>query len=195
MEKDTGISNEDVLNRICDAYGFNQKIQLARHFNIAASSLQNRYTRGSISYDFIVHCSLETGADTQWLLTGEGGSSKGVMNDKNTQSDYLALNSFTLSEGKLTKDGVLNIDPKLFGKPLIDPFCVKSDGKTHVIEKEASISDGTWLVDVEGSISIRDLSLIPARKLHVAGGKIPFECGIDEIKTLGRVVGIYAEVN
>ncbi|MCL7672319.1 helix-turn-helix domain containing protein, partial [Enterobacter cloacae complex sp. OE43NF] len=58
METDSGISNEHVLDRICDVYGFAQKIQLARHFNIAASSLQNRYTRGSISYDFIVHCAL-----------------------------------------------------------------------------------------------------------------------------------------
>jgi len=29
----------------------------------------------------------------------------------------------------------------------------------------------------------------------VAGGKVPFECGIDEIKTVGRVVGIYSEVS
>ncbi|MCP6479214.1 Repressor protein CI, partial [Klebsiella pneumoniae] len=33
------------------------------------------------------------------------------------------------------------------------------------------------------------------KKLHVAGGKVPFECGIDEIKTIGRVVGVYSEVN
>jgi len=195
MEKDAGISNEDVLNRICEAYGFNQKIQLARHFNIAASSLQNRYTRGSISYDFIVHCSLETGTDTRWLLTGKGNSSKGESSTSNTQNASSRLELFTLSEGKLTEDGILNIDHKLFSKPLIHPICVKSDGKTHVVEKDASLSDGTWLVNVEGSISIRDLTLLPARKLHVAGGKVPFECGIDEIKTLGRVVGTYAEVN
>lgn len=195
MEKDTGISNEEVLNRICEAYGFSQKIQLARHFNIAASSLQNRYTRGSISYDFIVHCSLETGADTRWLLTGEGTISKGTTNTENTQNVTSTFDLFTLSEGKLTAGGILNIDHKLFGKPLIHPICIKSEGKTHVVEKDASLSDGTWLVNVEGSISIRDLTLLPARKLHVAGGKIPFECGIDEIKTLGRVVGIYAEVN
>ncbi|MCL7647815.1 helix-turn-helix domain containing protein, partial [Enterobacter hormaechei] len=46
MQIDSGISNEHVLDRICDVYGYAQKIQLARHFNIAASSLQNRYTRG-----------------------------------------------------------------------------------------------------------------------------------------------------
>lgn len=195
MEKDADISNEDVLNRICQAYGFSQKIQLARHFNIAASSLQNRYTRGSISYDFIVHCSLETGAETRWLLTGEGQSSKCGFDASNAQNACTALKLFTLSEGKLSEDGSMNIDHKLFGKALTQPICVRSDGKTHIVENDASLSDGTWLVDIEGSISIRDLTLLPARKLHVAGGKVPFQCGIDEIKTLGRVVGIYTEVN
>ncbi|UJD92122.1 phage repressor protein CI (plasmid) [Rahnella aquatilis] len=195
MEKDAGISNEDVLNRICQAYGFSQKIQLARHFNIAASSLQNRYTRGSISYDFLVHCSLETGAETRWLLTGEGESARSGLDTSNAQNASSTFKLFTLSEGKLSEDGSLNIDHKLFGKALTQPICVKSDGKTHMVEKDASLSDGTWLVDIEGSISIRDLTLLPARRLHVAGGKVPFECGIDEIKTLGRVIGIYAEVN
>ncbi len=195
MEKDAGISNEDVLNRICKAYGFSQKIQLARHFNIAASSLQNRYTRGSISYDFIVHCSLETGTETRWLLTGEGEISRSGLGASSAKGSSSIFDLFTLSEGKLTEDGFINIDHKLFGKALTHPICVKSDGKTHVVEKDASLSDGTWLVDIEGSISIRDLTLLPARKLHVAGGKVPFECGIDEIKTVGRVIGIYTEVS
>jgi hypothetical protein len=34
-----GLNNEEVLDRICEAYGFSQKIQLARHFEIASSSL------------------------------------------------------------------------------------------------------------------------------------------------------------
>jgi hypothetical protein len=57
------------------------------------------------------------------------------------------------------------------------------------------LTDGLWLVEIEGTASIRDLTLLPGKKLHVAGGKVPFECGIDEIKTVGRVVGIYSEVN
>ncbi|PLL98261.1 phage repressor protein CI, partial [Klebsiella michiganensis] len=36
-----GLNNEEVLDRICEAYGFSQKIQLARHFEIASSSLAN----------------------------------------------------------------------------------------------------------------------------------------------------------
>ncbi|WP_142887402.1 helix-turn-helix domain-containing protein, partial [Klebsiella pneumoniae] len=45
-----GLNNEEVLDRICEAYGFSQKIQLASHFEIASSSLANRYSRDSISY-------------------------------------------------------------------------------------------------------------------------------------------------
>ena len=177
MEIDSGISNEHVLDRICDVYGFAQKIQLARHFNIAASSLQNRYTRGSISYDFIVHCALETGANIGWLLTGKGEKFTNEQNSTSSVSEELTIQSFTLSEGKLVDESELRISKSLFSRV------------------DASLSDGLWLVDIEGAKSIRELTVLPGKKLHVAGGKVPFECGIDEIKTIGRVVGVYSEVN
>lgn len=185
------VDSEALLDRLCEVYGFTQKIQLARHFNIAASSLQNRYSRGTVSYDFAAHCVLEKGANMRWLLTGEGPKFQGAL--PAGESNRIEL--FTLGEGKLAEDGHLSIDYKLFAKTPSQPICVKYDGKTHMVEKDATLSDGTWLVDIEGSISIRDLTLLPERKMHVAGGKVPFECGVDQLKTLGRVVGIYTEVN
>lgn len=185
-----GLNNEEVLDRICEAYGFSQKIQLARHFEIASSSLANRYSRDSISYDFIVHCALETGANLAWLLTGKGSPTTGNMNT-NTQS----VEKFTLSEESLVSDGDLSIAGKFFSKPVTSPIAVYADGKLHFIERDASLSDGEWLVDIEGAISIRELTKLPGRKLHVAGGKVPFECGFDDIKALGRVMGVYSEVN
>ena len=68
---DSQVNNEELLDRICQVYGFTQKIQLARHFNIAARSLQNRYARGTISDDFAVQCVLDTGASLRWLMTGQ----------------------------------------------------------------------------------------------------------------------------
>ncbi|HAS1736520.1 phage repressor protein CI [Enterobacter cloacae] len=185
-----GLNNEEVLDRICEAYGFSQKIQLARHFEIASSSLANRYSRDSISYDFIVHCALETGADLAWLLTGKGSLTTG-----SSKTDTQNVDKFTLSEESLINDGALSITGKFFSKPLSNPIAVYADGKLHFIERNASLADGEWLVDIEGAISIRELTKLPGKKLHVAGGKVPFECGFDDIKTLGRVVGIYSEVN
>ncbi|EKK5270828.1 phage repressor protein CI [Cronobacter dublinensis] len=186
-----GWSNVDVLDRICEAYGFSQKIQLANHFDIASSSLSNRYTRGAISYDFAAHCALETGANLRWLLTGEG---EAFVNNGES-SDAKRIEGFTLSEQILKSDKQLSIDAQFFTKPLTDGMAIRSEGKIYFVDKQASLSDGLWLVDIEGAISIRELTKLPGRKLHVAGGKVPFECGIDDIKALGRVVGVYSEVN
>lgn len=195
MEIDSGISNEHVLDRICEVYGFAQKIQLARHFNIAASSLQNRYTRGAISYDFIVHCSLETGANVEWLLTGKGEKLSGNGIEASKESEEITVKSFTLSEGRLVEISDLRISKSFFNRIPNNPQRVLSDNSAHFIEPDALLSDGSWLVEIEGAKSIRELTVLPGRKLHVAGGKVPFECSVDEIKTLGRVVGVYSEVN
>lgn len=186
-----GWSNVDVLDRICEAYGFSQKIQLANHFDIASSSLSNRYTRGAISYDFAAHCALETGANLRWLLTGEG---EAFVNNRDS-SDAKRIEGFTLSEEILKFDKQVSIDAQFFTKPLTDGMAIRSEGKIYFVDKQASLSDGLWLVDIEGAISIRELTKLPGRKLHVAGGKVPFECGIDDIKALGRVVGVYSEIN
>lgn len=188
---DTQVNNDELLDRICQVYGFNQKIQLARHFNIAASSLQNRYTRGTISYDFAVQCALETGASLLWLLTGQGSQFDG----KPAPTDPKTIESFTLSDGKLEANSPLSIDTSFFSKQMLNGIAVRADGKLNFIEQDASLSDGLWLVDIEGAASIRELTLLPGKKLHIAGGKVPFECGIDEIKLIGRVVGIFSEVN
>ncbi|ADX32424.1 transcriptional repressor [Erwinia phage ENT90] len=187
---DANFDNSALLNRICEVYGFTQKIQLANHFKIAASSLQNRYTRGNLSYDLAVLCALETGADIKWLMTGEG-----KRGHSSEESNTLAqLNKFTLSEGRLTEVGILHIDYGLFGRLLKNALCVMSESKSYIVEKEASLADGLWLVDVESSVSLRELTVLPGKKLHVAGGKIAFECSMDEIKMLGRVIGVYSEV-
>ncbi|MFK3913373.1 phage repressor protein CI [Enterobacter cancerogenus] len=191
MILDSQVNNEELLDRICQVYGFTQKIQLARHFNIAASSLQNRYARGTVSYDFAVQCALDTGASLRWLMTGQGAQFEG----QPTQGDPLSVASFTLSDGRLEENAILSIDTHFFNKPLTRGIAVRAEGKLHFVEKDASLTDGLWLVEIEGTTSIRDLTLLPGKKLHVAGGKIPFECVIGEIKTVGRVVGVYSEVN
>ena len=172
--KDAHLEPIEILDRICDVYGFTQKIQLANYLDISASSLQNRYTRGTISYDYAAICSLDTGASLKWLLTGEG---KKFEHDtsKKTQIEY---EEFTLSEGKLHAEEFLSIDPHLFRKQLVDGIAVRTDGRLHFVDKAASLADGSWLVDIEGAISIRELTVLPGKRLHVAGGKVPFECGV-----------------
>ncbi|MGL5424669.1 phage repressor protein CI [Serratia fonticola] len=184
-----------ILDRLCEIYGFHQKVQLADHFEISASSLSNRYTRGTISYDFAAICAIETGASLKWILTGEGEKfeGKGVSTDE--KSEVIDLKKFTLSEGKLQEDGTFSIDRSALGNDGTEMLCVDADSKIHFIERTTLASDGLRLVDIDGSVSIREITVLPAKKLHVTGGKVPFECSVDDIKILGRIIGVYSEVN
>ncbi|MCA7001636.1 phage repressor protein CI [Dickeya solani] len=188
------LNNIDVLDRICEAYGFTQKMQLAYHFNIAASSLSNRYRRGAISYDFAVFCCIDTGANLNWILTGEGQKFEGHTSTEESQANR-KIQKFTLSEARLKECDHLTIDTHFLSKHSLEAFAVQTEGKLHFVDKNSQLSDGLWLVDIEGAISIRELTVLPGRRLHVAGGNVPFDCGADEIGILGRVIGIYSEIN
>lgn len=192
MLKENHFNNETLLNRICDIYGFTQKLQLANHFNIAASSLQNRYKRGNISYDFAVLCALETGARLNWLMTGEGAK----FEYENTEvSANLNIPLFDLTEGRLISDGEINLDEKFFSKPLTHGMAVRDDSKIQILEKQSSLVDGLWLVDIDSTHSLREIALLPGKKLYVTGGKIPFECEFDAIILIARSVGTFIEVS
>lgn len=188
------LDNVQILDRICSVYGFTQKIQLASHFDIAASSLSNRYSRDSVSYDFAAICALETGADLHWILTGEG--EKPAINSPGAlpKNGITSLEKFTLCEGALQPSGDYKLDTRPFSFDLENLRCVAAESSLYFVDESPAVTDGLKLIDVDGVISIRELTVLPGKKLHVAGGKVSFECGVDEIKVLGRIVSIFKEV-
>ncbi len=190
----SNLDNVKILDRICSVYGFHQKVQLANHFGIAASSLTNRYTRGNVSYDFAALCSLETGASLHWILTGEGENTTGEKRVSNDQSEFSTLEKFTLSESKLVRNGTFNIDCAVLSKTSAHVFCVEAESGLNILEETSAVSDGLKLVDIDGAVSIREIAMLPGKKLHVTGGKIPFECSVSDVQILGRVIGVYCEV-
>lgn len=187
-------NNEALLNRICEVYGFHQKIQLANHFNIAASSLQNRYTRGNVSYDFAVLCALETGTDLKWLMTGEGQQHSQPRAEELSKSESISLVKLTISESKLAQVGNFVIDASTLNDPAGSVFCVEYDSAIYIVEESSTVSDGKKLIDVDGTISIRELAVLPGKRLHVTGGKISFECSSEDIRVMGKITGVYREV-
>ncbi|EBF1550167.1 phage repressor protein CI, partial [Salmonella enterica] len=50
------------------------------------------------------------------------------------------------------------------------------------------VYDDEWLVEIEGKTSIRTLTRIPIKKVRVSGVGMAFDCSIEDIKILGRVV-------
>jgi len=179
-------SSPEALDRVVEAYGFSMKMQLADHLGIAASSLSSRYKRDVFPSDIILQCALETGANIYWLVTGQGDRMGGSA-PLSTGIDRLSLISGNLENtGKLTFDFSLLPDDV---SPETNLVCIKDQGKNYIVDKGFSeIQDGYWLVEIEGKTSFRTLARIPVKKLRVSTDEMSFDCGVDDIQVLGKVV-------
>ncbi|EPU0993217.1 phage repressor protein CI [Cronobacter turicensis] len=175
-----------VLDRVIQAYGFTTKIALAEHLDIASSSLANRYKRDFFPADIVVRCMAETGATLEWLATGEGKKFE------NEEIDILKMPRRKIVDGLLYESGVYMLDKVSFlpGMPLPkSPLCVLEGNIQFIVDTTFSeVYDDLWLVEIEGKTSIRTLTRIPIKKVRVSGVGMAFDCGIDEINVIGRVV-------
>lgn len=190
---DPDTDSTPVLDRIIEAYGFTQKMQLAEHLDMAASSLSSRYKRGGLPADIMVKCMAETGVNLEWLVTGSGKK----FDDE--ELDILKFPRKKLVDGQLYDSGYVMFDKVFFrpGVPLpAAPICVQDEKAQYVLDQTfADVFDGEWLVSIEGKTSIRTLTRIPVKKVRVSGVGMAFDCGLDDIQIIARVVLVITEGN
>lgn len=175
-----------VLDRVCEAYGFTTSLQLAEYLDMASSSMSARRTRGVFPADIVVKCALETGVTLGWLATGEG---KKFDSD---EIDIVRMNRKKLIDGQLYDVGLAMLDKVFFREdtPLPgSPICIQGEKSQYIVDKNyQEIYDGEWLVEIEGKISIRTLTRVPVKRVHVSGTGTAFDCNLDDITVIGRVV-------
>lgn len=178
--------SSDVLDRVVDAYGFTSKLQLADHFDMASSSLSARFKRGVFPADMVVRCVAETGASLEWLATGQGRK----FDDE--ELDILKMPRRKIVDGLIYDAGMYMLDKVSFlpGVPLpTSPICVLEGNNQFIVDTSfTEVYDDQWLVEIEGKTSIRTLTRIPIKKVRVSGVGMAFDCGIDDINVIGRVV-------
>lgn len=49
------------------------------------------------------------------------------------------------------------------------------------------VTDGKWLVEIEGKTSVRDLTRIPVGKVRVSGVGVAFDCFVHEISVIAKI--------
>lgn len=180
------VDGTPILNRVIEAYGFTQKLQLAEHIGMAPSSLSSRYKRGVFPADIVVKCIAETGASLEWLATGHG---KKFETD---DLDILKIPRKKLVDGQLFDSGYVMFDKTFFrvGTPLpTAPLCIQDEKAQYIIDQQfADVFDGEWLINIEGKITVRTLTRIPISNVRVSGIGMAFDCSLDDINVVGRVV-------
>lgn len=189
MDFTKDIKTSEAVMRVMEAYGFFIKNDLCEHVGISPNTLSTWTKRNTFPAELIIRCALDTGVSLEWLTTGQGRIRDPLL------SDIVSLPSAVFIGGELKQSGSISFDKLFLPVEMSDPFVIRSDGKFYFLDKGITeITDGHWLVEIENKVSIRELAFIPVKKVRVIGGGVTFDCGVDEIKILSRVVGISQKV-
>ncbi len=94
-----GAVASEVLDRILSSYGFKMQKELSDKLGIAKSNVGSWLQRGQIPGNVIVQCALDTGADVEWLVTGEFANSNFEVG-KSTISGRVLYEQIQASGGK-----------------------------------------------------------------------------------------------
>lgn len=174
------------IERMVQAYGVKTKLALCEALGITASALANRQNRNAFPAEYVLKCALDTGASVRWLTYGHG--------DMFEQTVVSAPNALAVPSKKLLGRQLHTGETLLLDKAFL-PGGIKSpliviDGSSQYISTQIfdEIYDGTWLVDIDGNISIREIVRIPGSKISVSDKKSSFECKINDIKIIAKVI-------
>lgn len=186
---DFSSGGKKVIERLVEAYGFTTRQALCDHLGVSKSTMATRYMRDIFPADWVLQCFMETGVSIDWLVSGKGELKT------NTAVKLTDIETQELKNGEAIALGSYKIDPSLLLREVRSPLAIKSDRQIYVCERnDVVLSDGQWLVQIEGKLSIKKINLIPVRKAMVSGDGFTFECNISDIKPIAKVYTVISEV-
>ncbi|MGP3249878.1 phage repressor protein CI [Serratia marcescens] len=176
------------IERMVKAYGVKTKLALCEALGITASALANRQNRNAFPAEYVLKCALDTGASVHWLTYGHGDMfDQTVVSAPNT----LAVPSKKLVSRKLHDGDTFLLDKKFLPEGIKNPIVIVEDETKYIATHAyAEIYDGTWLVDIDENISIRELVRIPGNKVNVSDKKHSFDCPLEELKVMAKITTI-----
>ncbi|QTF10052.1 phage repressor protein [Brenneria izadpanahii] len=164
------------IERLVEAYGFSTRQALCDHLGISKSTLATRYMRDIFPSDWVIQGVLETGVSLQWLTTGEGPMYEDGKND------VVSIPRQKLVNGKLYDSNYYMFDKAFLPDDLQDPIVILDGDITYIADRKFDeVTDGKWLVEIEGKVSVREVLRLPNNRVKIISGTNSFECNVSEI--------------
>lgn len=190
LKKMLSAGGKSVLKRILDAYGFTTQKELSEYLEISTGTISTWVRREYFPGDVVITCALDTHASLEWLATGE------ISNESQAEPSTTAIPTISkkiLLAGKLDDDGFCYIDESFVpeGVNLKNLNYVRSGKLAWLIEMQVSeLSNGSWLLDIDGTLDVYAVSKRPRNKLRITGHDGEFECLTNEVTPKGLVIVI-----
>lgn len=188
-EKIMSNGGKAVLQRILNAYGFTMQKQLCELLDISSGTVSTWIRRNYFPGDVVVACALDTGVSLAWLAAGEKDTSNECSQAPDEVKGILKIKKMKLIAGKLTDSGFCYFDQSLISSEIITPLYIESASKSWLADfGRTDLSNGRWVIDIDGNCDIYDIARIPGSKINIVGKATSFECSVDDITPMGVVV-------
>ncbi|MEN5016953.1 phage repressor protein CI [Erwinia sp. Eh17-17] len=175
---------KEPIERMLQAYGFSSRQVLCRHLDVSQSTMANRIMRGNFPADWVLICSMETGASLEWLTYGRGAPQTDGQTEAASWIECIKITNGVKSQPKWVV-----YDAALLPDDVIAPQLIMNERITYIVDaSKTDINDGFWLIEIDDVVSIRELYRFPGNRIRVENGKASFDCQLDDIKALGKVI-------
>ncbi|MEA4205832.1 phage repressor protein CI [Klebsiella pneumoniae] len=203
----TNTGGREAIKRLMTAYGFNTQIALVEHLQASKSTMANRMLRDSFPADWVIQCALETGISLLWLTTGQGEmypqADEKNKSKNESQPTVRPLSKIvvppvkqvTIEGGTFNELEDIYLDQGLISGKAEDCLYVKTTEGDYVIDTSTKqLSNGIWLIDIDGMKSIVKIARIPGNRIIVHQDDTSFECSVDDVEVIGRAVKVIKSI-
>lgn len=187
MDFNTG--GQAAIFRMVEAYGVSTRQAVCERLGVSKSTMASRFMRDLFPAEWIIQCAFDTGASLKWLATGEG--------DKfdNEYLDTVKVPKLKLINHLVHESGYQLFDKVMISDGVVKPAVLANGETSYLIDMNAKeVSDGLWLINIDGSNSIRKLQRLPGQKIRVSNDELTFDCGVEDLKLVAKVDTIFQKV-
>ncbi|WP_421594955.1 phage repressor protein CI [Rahnella sp. PD4] len=193
----TMLSNggKTVLKRIMEAYEFSTQKELSDYLGISTGTISTWIRREYFPADVVIACALDTGVSLDWLATGS--SQKANSNQLTFPENIHSIPYLSLNSGKLEEQGVCNLDRLFIPEGLnIDSIYLLNTIRTkYLVSRDFNdISNGMWLLSIDGILDIYTVSRRPRNNLKIFNQRADFECSTKDVIPEGVIIASF-EIN
>lgn len=188
------IGGRDFTSKVVNVMNLERYNQLTEVLGVNKGTISTWHTRNMTPFELAVRIHLSEGVSLKWLLLDEGEpfpeqNEQDHVSKKNEAKTLFDIDYFSIDDGKLVGKGILAFDKALLDElGVIDVMAIKDGTTTFLINKESHQAvSGTYLVDMDGLLSLNDIQRLPGKKLAISFNGSTLTVEEDEVRVVGRV--------
>ncbi|MEI7347386.1 hypothetical protein [Dickeya chrysanthemi] len=109
--------------------------------------------------------------------------------ESNINNATISLKKIRIVGGKLTDAGKWCVDSTLLDDSVAKPAFIEKGNNAWIADMAVTqVSNGRGLLDIDGDVDVYDVACIPGNRIQVSGSATKFECSLDDVKGVERVV-------